>query len=1184
MVKENPRIRSLATPSQIRPPISPKAKTAIVQERTRRAVATAQRKDQREATRFKQNVQSQFKSALEQYKNRIENLKLRVARGDDEAENQLSANERAYQEIKSRAEGYENLKIDENYQDILSYGSDYGSKVLNYANEVRSYYENRAEANRQRRQIQQRLEKDPNVALVYEKGRWTGSVISKTSLPQQLLSKISQSKIELKDIKNYNSRTAPLENVQQTRIQSTSGELRLGQSFDPNQSIENLRRAGLTDSEIGELKNQSIPGKTAGDRAIDFSERYSRGKEKFFGKVGEKISEGLDKAGLQLTASITSPLGFGVGAGGFGVEPKVTDSSGQRLNQSQLRNLFQNIPTNTAITLKTNINTINSQSSQEQIKNLEQSDISKSTVSKFKKFLRGEKVTFTPGEQSKIIASGVEIGTYFIPFVGGTLFTADLFGGAPGAAAKTKDYIKEAVSQPGGYKNLPKEVKKDVKDFFTQQSLIDDVDKQIIELQNAKITDTSVEYENPTTKEKIDPYNYNAEINNSIQELQGFKQNILEGRGLRGALIGAGAVAALALGGKAIKGGMAARKAEAELLNYAEAKKQFDELKKIASVVKREQRGEVAIGELVKGQVSLYEQKRIFNDLKKLGVDAKTAQDIDNLTVYLGKEVVISEVPVMKKIKVPSNLKLSKKLDNLYTVYTKPVVTHVNKLYVYVRDEKGITKGYVFVFPTKKPLGNFRDINSALKYATNKRLVAVTSTPNNKIFISKEYKLLGDRALEQGTFLSGVKVYGNEKGESVIIDTRKLTRAAPYASSLEEAYAISPRVSRTAQKTQKTAPTQVRDTLESDFLEIANAMEKNTITFEGTRTRASSVGRTKVESVVLDSGYVLTAFKRQAEELKKIPKSRLRESEKTIINLVDKAESAAKKGKNIKVNSEVIQKLDEPTQMGLVSVQTLTPRTRAPPKPKVKTQQQDYWGFESMAAAQSLGGRSAQSNVSSTSQKSSQLNRQKLKSSVQQRDQVDVLIAQMEGLAQSQAQAPRQAQVTKQKTKTAQLNQFAPFILLDTPIRVPRTARPGQPPRVPGTPLRFPSRKEKGKNKVKTAEEFWGFETEVRRKGKFKVVGETFATEEEALGFGFSNVDVTLARTTRIRKVKTKKKPKPTSFASDFEKLGKNFYAKREKGRTVFIEKASKALSRKGEIREIQKARREKSAEQFWFG
>jgi len=78
-------------------------------------------------------------------------------------------------------------------------------------------------------------------------------------------------------------------------------------------------------------------------------------------------------------------------------------------------------------------------------------------------------------------------------------------------------------------------------------------------------------------------------------------------------------------------------------------------------------------------------------------------------------------------------------------------------------------------------------------------------------------------------------------------------------------------------------------------------------------------------------------------------------------------------------------------------------------------------------------------------------------------------------------------------------------------------------------------------NKKKSAEEYWGFIPEVRRKGKFIPVGKEPLSRSEAIKKGKEVVSSTLAASFRLTPVKTKKK---IQEKDEYEDIGNNFYTK----------------------------------------
>lgn len=91
-----------------------------------------------------------------------------------------------------------------------------------------------------------------------------------------------------------------------------------------------------------------------------------------------------------------------------------------------------------------------------------------------------------------------------------------------------------------------------------------------------------------------------------------------------------------------------------------------------------------------------------------------------------------------------------------------------------------------------------------------------------------------------------------------------------------------------------------------------------------------------------------------------------------------------------------------------------------------------------------------------------------------------------------------------------------------------------------------------------------GFRVEVRRKGVFQEIKDTFATEKEAMAFGFEKVKKSAAATYKI---------KPVDYEPSKKFQGKinynELYAKKEKGQTLYIQKSKFRISTPEEKKEI---------------
>lgn len=1208
MVEQNQLIKNTSSPFQLSPPITSRDRVAIAAERQRRAQASASRFNQREANRIRKRVTPQFERIISRYKEKLRKLQARAKKGDEDAQDELSATKRAVDEVENRFSKYKKLSPDKNADEIIGFGNNYASEVERYASQVEDFYESRARARNQRKQVERTLRARGDVALVFDKGKWTGQVVSKTELPQELAANIKRSTISAKDIDTYNKNAfSSFNQIQPQQLrQPSAAEERLQMSVDTSQSPEALAQAGFTREEIEQVKLQSFAPQAA----------QPQKPKGVFRKVKEKVDTSIEKVG-EATADFLFPQGVGASVR----MPKGSDifvfgaaNPFDPLIAPQYPNTFFNTPQTTGsdLALRSKNQSSGTTNNATTVPTVTDETIQKEQDKRFKKFLDGQRISLTNKEAKAITKGGVDIGTYTIPVAGQARFwISDVGSGVESFA----DYIYNTTKEKG-IKALPKDIQGKVTEFFTQEELIKDIEKEEKELRATKITDFSQEYIDPVSKSTVSPEAFNAEIDRNIAELQEYKQQVKDGRYLRA-------------GGTAVLGGLAAygltrsiakrsaeKKFQAELLNYNQAKKQFDELKRYANVVKREKRAEQSLGAINIGQLSRVEQTKLLNQLNKLGMNVKKPTDITAVNVGLSTEKVVAEVPVMKKIAVPKSFKgLNKKQENIYTVYTAPKTTYENKLLVSLTNKQGVTEAYVYVFPTKKPLGNFRNIESALKYATNRRLVRVRGTADSNIFVSQEYKLRGQKAIEGGTFLTEAKVLTNKNGEFIVVDTRKAGGATPFTEGLEEAFGISPRVSQTVVKTKKGQPQEVSGTFMSDFEQLGNAIRKDSLFFEGTQIKTASVGATKTEAVVFDASYVYQVVKQQAEVLKKLPKSRLTKRDRAIINLADKTKKAAKEGKNVKIGDKTIQALDVDTRFDVMqaaafsSASSIT-RTRAQAAPKAPVVQ-DIGGFETATASRALKSTKEKTQKQTTPPKAEQTSitqqfeelgakiapqsRDSVKtksgqrSAQQQRQELSSLTKQFEELVArtSQTQSPTVRQQPKTRQETG-LRALAANVSFPRPQSSTR-ATPRRTPKTPRPTSRFgfptPPPKKKKKKGEKDAEDYWGFVTEVKRKGKFKAESNAFGSIQEALAFGFEEVDKTLARTFRVRakRVKGRKPQKEQGFAGDLDALGKNFYTRQQGGDILFIEKREKALSRKGETRAIQKARRSKNAEKFWL-
>lgn len=206
---------------------------------------------------------------------------------------------------------------------------------------------------------------------------------------------------------------------------------------------------------------------------------------------------------------------------------------------------------------------------------------------------------------------------------------------------------------------------------------------------------------------------------------------------------------------------------------------------------------------------------------------------------------------------------------------------------------------------------------------------------------------------------------------------------------------------------------------------------------------------------------------------------------------------------------------------------------------------QTAFQFEQLSIRQQPRSMIISSPLSRTKQSTQQINQLGLKSETQTK--------QGSGQARALLTLFRTAQQTKQQTR--QLSQLRSQLDFGRPRGRPRPPRP----RVP-TGFKLPDDNILTIKKVGTEDSF-GVGIEVRRKGKFQVLG-TEASLERALRKGAGIVDIGLARSFRLRSTET-------GQLLDVSQLPIGFRRSKREART-FVEESSRALSQFGEKKEIK--------------
>ena len=171
-------------------------------------------------------------------------------------------------------------------------------------------------------------------------------------------------------------------------------------------------------------------------------------------------------------------------------------------------------------------------------------------------------------------------------------------------------------------------------------------------------------------------------------------------------------------------------------------------------------------------------------------------------------------------------------------------------------------------------------------------------------------------------------------------------------------------------------------------------------------------------------------------------------------------------------------------------------------------------------------------------------------------------------------QSSKQKTDLKQKSLTKQQDIFGFSSFVTNPkIPIPKPTKPEPKPLNWGLPT-FSLQPKTQKSKDKGSIWDWGFVAKVRRRGKFKPVSKV-VSKEEAFFIGSDIVKNTLGATFKVEK--TPKKIKVKKKYPSWEWKDEDFYTKKDRGETLFIQKREKRLGTRGEKKEIQRERKSKS-------
>lgn len=717
-------------------------------------------------------------------------------------------------------------------------------------------------------------------------------------------------------------------------------------------------------------------------------------------------------------------------------------------------------------------------------------------------------------------------------------------------------------------------------EFTTQTSLKEEIKSEIKELDEMEreLISNRELYEENSLEQALKEIReakegYNEQLERIDKELTLQKQV--------GVAIAVGAAAILT---RRVAGWRAGRR------QVVEKQKTAAEFKKNQEIIKKDPATKVG-----RGTEKVGTQTGEFSVLKGTGV-LKTIKplNIQKVDWIQTTQAYASRVPKILKVNVPPVLKGIKGVKQYDMIYTPPrlsalelsrmsinqiksmlgwKVYYQNALTFNVTLKNGTQKAFSLLFTTNKPLGRFRNLQSALRYSRGKKFVEASKLRDSEIIRSQVFRIRGGKFTPEDVFLG---------------------RATPRGVEVRREPSIARRPGMDAEDVWSLA----RKKSESITKDLAER-QKNLMQFkEGTLFSGREVQKVRevvtiTEPITVDVSYlqflIQNTPKLRGLRLTLKPTS----SEKALLNLVDKVESAAKGGtKSLKITQETLKQLSPEDLQIIRSSALATP----PVAPTVKVPQRIVQETKSVRATTTgilerantiekqtekiindlnqkrLTGTLTQQEVNkkikelTSIQNSIQTQQQQVSSSASKTQQIVAQIQKDDTLfrtAQEQLSTTKQTQRQLQNLKSRFTKQTTSINNLINTLRIRTTGRPGSPRTDPKRriSLRIPKfldaeRQQLIPSKKKTYKEQPGYYPYVKIDGKYKRITDKPLIKRDALNTTAYVVDWALARKGKIKPTKESPIiPRYNLPGAYFEKHKNKFKTKEKEGIKYLKEK-----------------------------
>ena len=384
-----------------------------------------------------------------------------------------------------------------------------------------------------------------------------------------------------------------------------------------------------------------------------------------------------------------------------------------------------------------------------------------------------------------------------------------------------------------------------------------------------------------------------------------------------------------------IKGRKEIKLQEREFAKYDEAKANYESLKKTSrfadttSPVESYSLGQKAINiELIKNKPSVLPLE-IKKDVIKQAEFIEVSQSVSE---------IVKRLPVLKKIPVPKTSPLYRRLRNTYTTYLTEIIRYKNTINYTIGLKNGRQVTYSFSSVSKKPLPKFKNIESALKYGSGKKLIISKAKAEVPGFVtSNVYEYRAGKYKPADSFLGKIDsiidpITKKEYKKVTIGKKPEVSKLIPDRLDIGQLYSYSPKVSESILKI-KEKPTKKK---------IAIGRE-SILSFDEFLTGQKSI--TRVRDFVLDTSIAQRIIENTIKRTKNIKPNKRTIGQKAAITLSNKIDKAKKENRrNVKISSNLVTKLSPTIKNKIITAQvsetipTSVKIRYKQDKPKIKTE------------------------------------------------------------------------------------------------------------------------------------------------------------------------------------------------------------------------------------------------------